>query len=65
MRERLRLLALVEAADGNVLELDNVDYQRITALLEGFRFGVVTRELIDIVDGILQAPPPSRPRLAS
>ena len=66
MRERLRLLELVRAAEGMpVLELDNADYQLILTMLEGFRFGMVTKELVDIVDGILESSPPSRPRLAS
>lgn len=54
MRDRLRLVGRIEqASGGEVLELDNSDYQKIVQMLEGFRFGVVTRDLLDIVDGIM------------
>jgi hypothetical protein len=65
MRERLRLLRLVDEASGEkVLELEDGDYEQLVQLIRNFRFGMVTKDLIEIVDGILE-PPPVRPRLAS
>src|SRR5262245_17831611 len=66
MRERLRLLQVIEHHPPmeKVLELDEGDYEQLVQLIKNFRFGMVTRDLIDIVDGIL-GPPPMAPRLVS
>jgi hypothetical protein len=54
MRDRLRLLLVIEEAEEQqVLELDNVDFQKIIQMLDKFRFGVVTKDLLETVDGIV------------
>jgi hypothetical protein len=58
MRNRLRILDVVEAADENAEQLDfeDSDHALLARLTKEFRFGLVKRELADIVQGIIEAP---------
>src|SRR5262245_1414309 len=64
-----RRLGLLEALEGKASEADHVldlqedDYELVVELIKGFRFGTVDRDIVTIVEGILE--PPRRPRLAS
>jgi len=58
MRNRLRVLDVAEAANEETTELkfEDSDYTLLTKLTREFRFGTVSRELMNIIDGILESP---------
>lgn len=54
MRQRLRILDAVEKANGAIL-IEDSDYALLSRLVKEFPFALCSRDLVDVIDGILGA----------
>lgn len=56
MRRDMRLLDALEASDGDRLDLEDADWNRLCEKIKAFPFAISDRELLALLDAVLQAP---------
>lgn len=49
MRERIKLLDKIEAAE-ETLELEDSEFDKMKSLVEGFKFGIVSKHVLALCD---------------
>jgi hypothetical protein len=59
MRRRVRILDALDAAAGEDVLLEDADYDALRAAIGEFPFALAHRDLLRIVDDVLEAGPPS------
>lgn len=57
LRKRVRLLDAVDAAENGFVRLEDADHEFLARLVNNFQFGLASRELLAVVDGILNPAP--------
>ena len=61
MRRRCRLLNALEAAEGEALLLEDADHALLVQLINGFQFGTAHRDLLAVIDDVIEAKAPETP----
>lgn len=55
IRKRVKVLDLIDAAQGDSVVLEDADHGTLKGALEGFPWQVAHRELLSVIDDVLEA----------
>lgn len=61
--KRTRILKVLASTKDTNLVLEDADHEKLAALVKGFKFGIATVELAEILDAVVNAKEPPAPML--
>jgi hypothetical protein len=65
MRSRIRVLDAIDAAGDKAIMLEDSDYSTLTEAINGMPWALASRDLLAVIDGILNASKPDKVKKAA